>query len=202
MTGIRERFNKWKEGRNKWQKAGDMVFWVLLVLLLIPGPRKTIITGLNSVTLHLKNPRLKTEEKHVQLEAEDFQWSMKDAEGTSFRLEDFKGEVIFLNYWATWCPPCVAELPEIQKAFDKHGDKVRFLLLTLENPARVDAFMARHDYKLPVYYGNSDLPDKLKARGIPTTFIIDRNGCIVSKKTGAANWDSRATDRIFEALLK
>ena len=55
-------------------------------------------------------------------------------------MSDLHGTVIFLNFWATWCPPCVAELPEIQKAYEKHGNEVAFMLVANQEPAVVEDF--------------------------------------------------------------
>ncbi|MEZ5070368.1 MAG: TlpA disulfide reductase family protein [Bacteroidales bacterium] len=201
MTPLKERFKKWKETRNLWQKAGDVFFWILLILLLIPGPRKAVMTTVNRLALPLKNPGLRSEEKQVLLKETDYLLQLEDLRGQTLTLDDFQGDVLFLNFWATWCPPCVAELPEIRKAHEKHGEQVRFLLVTQEQPERVRAFLEKRGEDLPVYFARGPLPPNLQASAIPTTYIVSRDGRIVTRKTGAANWDSRATDKIFRQLL-
>jgi thiol-disulfide isomerase/thioredoxin len=202
MATLKEKFGKWKETRSTWQKTGDVLFWLLLVLLVLPGPRKVIVTNVNRVMLQVKNPGIKSEDKQVVLSERDYSWLLTDANGLPQTLSDHNGSVIFLNFWATWCPPCVAELPEIQKAYEKHGDKVVFLLVANQEPSVVKAFMEKHGYNLPVLYPGTVPPEVFNSRSIPTTYIISRDGRIVTKKTGAVNWDSRATDRIFEQLLR
>ena len=96
----------------------------------------------------------------------------------------------------------MAELPEIQKAYGSYGDEVAFLLVTNEDPARVRAFFEKHGYELPVYYLAGHPPEAFQYRSIPTTFIISRDGRIVLRKNGAANWDSRAASRMFEELIR
>lgn len=141
------------------------------------------------------------EESRIQLEAADFQWNIIDEDGNAVNSESFQGEVVFLNLWATWCPPCIAELPEIQRIYDDYGDRVKFVLITGQSPSEVGSFLSDRDHDLPVYYGGRSLPEKISARSIPTTYIIARDGSIVNKKVGAANWDSRATRKIFDQLL-
>ena len=202
MTKIKERFEKWKTSRTLLQKAGDILFWVLLVLLIIPGPRKVISTSLNRVILQVKNPGIKSEENQVELSDQDYKWILQSEDDLPFALDNFRGKVVFLNFWATWCPPCVAELPEIQRAYEKYGEDVAFLLVTNQDRQVVESFMEKYGYALPVYYSGTTPPEAFQSSSIPTTFIISREGRIVTRKTGAVNWDSRATDRIFEQLLR
>lgn len=202
MATLKEKLRKWKETRSTWQKTGDVLFWLLLVLLVLPGPRKVIVTNVNRVMLHIKNPGIKSEDKQVVLSERDYSWLLTNAQGLPQSLSDHRGSVVFLNFWATWCPPCVAELPEIQKAYEKHGDEVVFMLVANQEPSVVEAFLDKHGYNLPVLYPGTATPEVFASQSIPTTYIISRDGKIVTKKTGAVNWDSRATDRIFEQLLR
>ena len=76
MANIKDRFNRWKEKRSTWQKAGDILFWLLIILFLIPGPRKAILTSLNRVVLHVKAPRMLKEENQGQLSDMDYNWTL------------------------------------------------------------------------------------------------------------------------------
>lgn len=202
MATLKEKFIQWKESRSTMQKAGDIFFWLLLILLIIPGPRKVISTSVNRVFLNVKNPGMENEENQIQLSDTDYNWTLALGSGQQLDFNERKGKVVFLNFWATWCPPCVAELPEIQRAYEKHGEDVAFVLVTDQEPGVVEAFMDKHGYKLPVSYSRSAPPGVFNHRSIPTTYIISKDGRIVSKKTGAVNWDSKATDRMFESLLR
>jgi len=201
MVTLKEKLKKWKESRTVLQKTGDIMFWVLLVLLILPGPRKIIGTGVNRVILQVKNPSINSEDKQITLTDQDYNWLVGTSKIESVYLSDLRGEVIFLNFWATWCSPCVAELPEIQRVYDKYGHEVTFLLIANQKPEVVETFMEKHGYDFPVLYPEPSTPEVFQSASIPTTFIISRDGKIVTKKTGAVNWDSKATDRIFEQLL-
>jgi thiol-disulfide isomerase/thioredoxin len=200
MASIKERFNKWKT-RKWYQIAGDIVFWVLLVMILIPGPRKIIATNMNKVMLHLRRPSIANEANTYQLSESEYNWNITDAAGLPVTPEDLIGEVIFLNFWGTYCPPCIAEMPEIQKIYNDYKDKVKFILVSAESPQKVQNFLDSRGYELPSYYAGSSMPEALSVRSIPTTFIISRDGRIVSKKIGAADWDSKATRQVFNTLL-
>jgi thiol-disulfide isomerase/thioredoxin len=202
MATVKAKFDKWKESRSGWQKAGDIFFWLLLILLIIPGPRKVISTSVNRVFLILKNPSMEKETNQLELGEGDYLWSLNRGDGETLQFTNLKGKVVFLNFWATWCPPCVAELPEIQRAYEKHGQDVAFLLVTDQETGVVEAFMEKHGYELPVYYLSSGLPEVFNHRSIPTTYILSKDGRIVSRKTGAVNWDSKATDQMFERLIR
>jgi len=203
MATLKERFTKWKELRSIWQKAGDILFWVLIILFLIPGPRKAILTTLNRVVLHVKAPRMISEEKQEVLSDMDYNWTLAWAENEPFYFTNFRDEVVFINFWATWCPPCVAEMPEIQELYKKYGKRVAFMLVTNEKPEVVNAFMEKKQYQMPVFYlADIQPPKALSFNAFPTTFIISKDGHVVSKKTGAANWNSKATEKILEELLK
>ena len=202
MATLKKRFTKWKENRSIWQKAGDILFWVLIILFLVPGPRKAIVTNLNRVVLNIKVPRMIDEEKQEVLTDLDYNWTLAWAENEPFYFSNFRNEVVFLNFWATWCPPCVAEMSEIQELYKKYGNRVAFMLVTSEKPDVVNAFMEKNQYQMPVFYLASEPPKALSFSAFPTTFIISRDGHVVSKKTGAANWNSKATEKILEELLK
>lgn len=202
MATLKERLLKWKETRTIWQKAGDIIFWILLVLLILPGPRKAIATTVNRVVLHIKTPGMIAEDKQVLLTSNDYNWVLQDAKGEPVHFQDFKNRVVFLNFWATWCPPCVAELPEIRRAYEKYGESVVFLLVTGQEPDVVHAFMEKYGYDLPVVYTVTPSPQVFEHTSIPTTYIISPEGKIVVKKKGAVNWDSKGTDRIVRQLLR
>lgn len=202
MPTLKERVTKWKETRTTFQKIGDVFFWVFLILLIIPGPRKVISTTINRVALSIKTPSMIPEDKQLSLGEEDYNWVLISHEGEKVDFSQFKGKPVFLNFWATWCPPCVAELPEIQKAWEKHGQSVDFLLVTNQDPAEVEAFMDKHGYTVPVHYTGSQAPTVFEHRSIPTTYIISPDGKIVVNKKGAVNWDSKGTDRVFDYIIR
>lgn len=177
----------------------DIVFYAFLILLLIPSTRKEIATAGNK--LIMRSPRAERETKLVTLKDSDYQWAYQDLEGTLESFSSLKGEVIFLNYWATWCPPCIAEMPNIQALYDQMGDKVRFVLLSQESPDVIQAFMDKNAYRLPVFRPMGNPPAVFQSRAIPATYVIDPDGRIVVQKTGSARWDSQEFINYLESLV-
>ena len=78
---------------------------------------------------------------------------------TDLNFNDTKGEVVLLNFWATWCPPCIAELPSMQKLYNDYKDKVRFVFVTNEDKATIEAFLAEKGYDLPIYTSVTAIPE-------------------------------------------
>jgi thiol-disulfide isomerase/thioredoxin len=202
MPTLKERFTNWKDKRSIWQKAGDILFWLLIIMFLIPGPRKAILTTLNRAVLHIKAPRVLNEDKQARLTDLDYNWILAWGQNEPYYFSNLRDKVVIVNFWATWCPPCVAEMPELQSLYQKYGDRVAFVMVTNEKQEVVEAFMEKNKYLMPVFYLATDPPEVFAFRAYPTTFIVSRDGRIVSKKTGAANWDSKATAKILDELLK
>lgn len=110
--------------------------------------------------------------------------------GAKLDMRRFKGQRLFLNFWATWCPPCVEELPLIDSYFSASSTKsLQFLALALDKPEAVKAFLARRPLKMPVAIaavGGLDLAKSMGnlVGGLPFTVILDAQGRIVQRKMG------------------
>jgi thiol-disulfide isomerase/thioredoxin len=113
-------------------------------------------------------------------------------DGSTVNLADLKGKKVFVNLWATWCPPCRAEIPSIEvlnSKIDKH--KVAFVMLSLdEDFEHAKQFSKAHNLKLPVYYPAEKLPALFNTDGIPATFIFNEKGELVKQNMGAAEYDT------------
>jgi thiol-disulfide isomerase/thioredoxin len=127
-----------------------------------------------------------------------------DNYGRTVQLSSLKGKVVFINFWATWCPPCLAELPAINTIYQKQGKDTRVVFLTVDVGNNLNssvAFMAKHGYTLPVYAAASVLPDKLVGNTIPTTIILNKKGQIVFKHEGVANYDDTGFAAYLDHLI-
>lgn len=129
----------------------------------------------------------------------DYTWRIRPLEGTAEALEAYRGEVLFINLWASWCAPCVRELASIERLRERLADTdVRFLVVAAEGEGPVRRFLRRYRYDLPFYLEISRMPAGFGLRGLPTTWVIDRDGHIVLVRHGEAVWD---TDEL-EAFLR
>jgi thiol-disulfide isomerase/thioredoxin len=119
------------------------------------------------------------------------EWQLNDPDGQPVKLSDFKGKVVILDFWATWCPPCRAEIPgfiALQKQYAAQGLSVVGVSLDTAGTSVVKSFMKHLGMNYPVVIGDEKTAaDYGGISAIPTTFVIDRNGKIVSSHQGYAS---------------
>ena len=133
----------------------------------------------------------------------DYDWTVKSLDGQDFKMADAKGKVVFLNFWATWCPPCVAEMPSIQKLHEKLKDEgVVFLCISNEETSKVSRFVREKGFAFPIYTMQGSPPAVFKSRGIPATFILSPGGKIAFKHVGGAKWDDEKSIDFIKGLMK
>ena len=137
----------------------------------------------------------------------DFESNMllfNDLEGNEFSLRDFEDKVLFINYWATWCNPCLAEMPNMAELYNqyKENDNIVFLYLSKEDADTIIDYIPKDDSlgQVPIYKVVTD-DDLFSTRGIPTTFIVNRNGEIVIKDVGSAVWNDQSVVDYLDKLL-
>ena len=122
----------------------------------------------------------------------DPNWSFRSLDGKSVKLADFRGRVVFLHFWATWCAGCHEELPYLRWLQDRtHGLPVSIVLLSEEVPEKVEKYLAGfHSSSLPAYIATEKSPPVFSIFELPSTFIIDKQGRVVYRHLGAAPWGS------------
>ncbi|RSK31244.1 TlpA family protein disulfide reductase [Hymenobacter metallilatus] len=123
-------------------------------------------------------------------------------DGKSVNLRDLKGKVVFVNLWASWCPPCVAEMPGIQALYTKVDPrKVAFVMISLdENPAKAQAMLRRQNYTFPVYFPAGPLAPPFDSNSIPSTIILDPDGQVAARHDGMAEYDTPEFKAALEKL--
>jgi len=136
--------------------------------------------------------------------AEPREFTLPFLGGESASLSSYKGKVVFLNFWATWCPPCREEMPSMETLYKRYKDKgLEMLAINLsENTNTVRQFMDNNGYTFPVMMDSDGrVGGAYGIRSIPTTLIIDREGKIVAQVIGSIYWDTPQVLAAFEALL-
>ncbi len=120
-------------------------------------------------------------------------------DGTVVQLSDLKGKKLFVNFWATWCPPCRAELASIQKLYHSlDTTKAIFVLISLDRNFEIAIQYKKYrKMKLPVYYPAEDLPELFKIQSIPATFIFDEEGKLVQHIDGAEDYNTKQYRQLF-----
>jgi thiol-disulfide isomerase/thioredoxin len=133
----------------------------------------------------------------------NYNFTIKDLQGNKIPFEQFKGKVIFLNMWATWCGPCRAEMPGIQSLYNKvKSDSIVFVMLSWDqdrDKAKIEKYIEKNSFSFPVYQPAGYLPDHLQVPSIPTTFIISKAGKLIQKEVGTRNYDTKRMLQYLQA---
>ena len=128
----------------------------------------------------------------------------ENLENESFRIQDFKDKILFINIWATWCNPCLAEMPSMVELYENYKDdeRIEFLYLSREKMNVIKNFIPNDEnlQKLPLYKITSD-DEFFATKAIPTTFILNRQGVIVVEDVGSAYWNDRSVIEYLNNLL-
>ncbi len=182
----------------KKSNLSNIFFLLVLVLVLIPHTRKPIQVFVQR-TLAM-SPSILPEEERSYLRFE--KWEAKNIQNNSIESINLRDKVTLISFWATWCPPCIAEMPSLEKLFLDYGHTVNFYLVSQEPIEIVKRFNNKKQYQLPFYIATSTIPSQLQSNVLPTTYVVSKNGEIIVFKSGAANWNSNKVRALLDELLK
>lgn len=177
----------------------DVVFIVLVVLLIIPGTRTTVGAFFIRMTSFPPSTIEKSEQLKLGNNVKD--WTLFDLQGKQVKFSELNQKPVFVNIWATWCPPCVAEIPGIEEIYNEYKNDVSFILVTNEDEETVKRFLKKNNYEeMPIYFAAST-PLEFSSNSIPATFIVSRDGRIAVNKKGAARWNTSTTRNLLDELI-
>ena len=187
--------------RPRWWQIGLLAAAAWVLFLQFFGPRPG--SGPTSLGGGLPAPRLINETGPPRLD--DYQWQLLDLKGSPVDFKELKGKVVFLNVWATWCPPCVAELPSIANLVSNSSLKAEdmvFLCVSVDDsPETARQFLEAKQLDLPVFTPAAGLPRAFQTDGIPATFVVGRDGRLLVAEIGAARWDAPEVVDFLKAQL-
>ena len=134
----------------------------------------------------------------------DLPGTISDLDGRTMSFADLRGKVVVVNLWATWCPPCRAEMPFLENLWRKfEGEEdFRVLCISTETIDEVRRHPLAASLKMPLYVFNGAVPPELQAESLPTTYIFDRQGKVTCGHTGMARWDGDEIVAYLQGLLK
>ncbi len=172
---------------------------IILIILLMIGVGIVVLLQTKNSSFNLSGkPRL---EKGMKAPG----FTLPDLDGNLVNLADHTGNVVLLNIWATWCPPCVEEMPSMEKLhLALKGERFKILAVSIDASGAkvVDPFMKKHKLTFPALIdAKATLKNLYRTTGVPESFIIDGNGTIVEKVIGPADWASPDAIRFFQSLI-
>jgi len=193
------KFNLKKEIRD-WGLLGLTlaILWVTGLFSEVAGftQRMVLATGIISPTELPESDKTEA----------SYDFKLIKIDGTSFDFEEARGKVVFINFWASWCAPCIAEMPNIQDLYDdyKDNENILFVMIGLDQDRQKSIdFIKRKKFNFPVYTPDFDtgIPAVYESPSIPTTFVLSKDGKIDMKKVGMANYDSDRFRKYINKLI-
>lgn len=198
-----EKFKMWL--KKNWSTT--LLVTIFVILLVSPDAkawmmRQIISTGILNSKIEDKNIK-KTVNENNSVIAESF--SVREQSGKLINVSELKGKVVFINFWASWCPPCRAEFPSIQKFYEKYkgNNEIVFLTVNLdEDPAKGQLYLEKEQFTIPFLIPNGDIPTEYFNGSLPTTVVLDKTGKIRMHHSGMADYSKDSFYEEIDQLLK
>jgi thiol-disulfide isomerase/thioredoxin len=196
-----EELNKKKKRRIR----KEIIEWGVIIsigaFLYLTGLHVQVIGTLQGLVLKtgLIKPKISNEEP---ISKADYNFRLVDQEGNILEGEDLLGKTVFLNIWATWCPPCIAEMPDINRLYNEvASEDIIFIMISLDDDFnKAKSFLRKKSYDFNIYQFVSTPPSALYSEIIPTSFVLSPEGNIVVRKEGMARYNSVSFKEFLESL--
>lgn len=188
--------------KTKKELKSWVIFLIVIGTLWITGLHRPLIAQVNRVVLWtgIIQPNTKIITSDIKVTA----LNLLDEKGQIVDFSRLSDKVVFINFWATWCPPCIAEMPGIENLYQTaNRDNISFAIISLDDDfEKAKAFKKKKGYTFPIYTLASQLPPELEADVLPTTYVLDQKGSIKMKHDGMAKYDSDSFKKYLNDLVK
>ncbi|MFZ2906566.1 MAG: TlpA disulfide reductase family protein [Cyclobacteriaceae bacterium] len=179
---------------------------IVIIILKITGTLATVSYVANATLLKSGIFNSQPGNQTHRAEPFDYNFKIQTLLGEEIDFNQFKGKVIFLNLWATWCGPCRVEMPGIQALYnDVNNEQIVFIMLSLdkdEDLPKIKNYIGKNSFTFPVYQPKGYLANQLQVPSIPTTYIINKEGNIVSKEVGTTNFNTKKFRKYLADLAR
>ena len=183
--------------KNIW----NVVFFAALLLLIFsPGAKAWMLRQFLSIGL-FKGEIKKADGKGI---ATVGAFTYQDANGSTFSCSQLQGKVVLINFWATWCPPCRAEMPSLERLYQQMKDDNRIVFLFVNEDDdfnKAKAFVSDNHYSFPIAMPASNIPTEMFNGTLPTTVVLDKEGKVVMKHEGIGGYDNTKFIEQLKSLL-
>jgi thiol-disulfide isomerase/thioredoxin len=174
----------------------NILFFGIVALFIIPPSR----IYLQSKIAFLFSTSPTIIESRDQQNLSNYNLILKNINGDVINLNQSKGKPIFINFWATWCAPCLAEMPALNELYENNDHKVDFYFISEEDPSVLKHFLKSKQYNLPVYNLISEISYPLENDLLPSTYLIDGTGKIVATAQKSAKWNDSKIQKLIENM--
>ena len=194
-----------KKKKKKRNIKRELIEWGVIIaigaFLYLTGLHVQVLGSIQGLVLKtgLIKPKISYEEA---ISKADYNFRLVDHKGNILEGEDLKGKTVFLNLWATWCPPCIAEMPDINKLYNEMAsDDIIFIMISLDDDFnKAKSFLQKKGYDFNIYQFVSTPPSVLYSKIIPTSFVLSPDGNIVVRKEGMARYNSTSFKEFLKSL--
>ena len=191
---------KEKKKKRIYRVVSNILFFGLLLVFVFSTDAKSWVLR-QLVNTGIISAKIEKDAKSTEAAAMLF----TDNTGKTMSTAGLKGKVVFINFWATWCPPCRAEMPSLNKLYDKFKNDDRFVFLFINEDEQVDKakqYLQSNSFTIPIHTRTGNVPAEMFSGTLPTTVVIDREGRIVLKHEGLASYNTGSFIQQLNDLVK
>ncbi len=193
--------------KKQWFTKSNIITIFMLIFLVIlfvsPGTKGLLIEGLMKVGLFQPDVPKKEIASTTVTPKSETSILFENAEGKVTDIASLKGKVVFINFWATWCPPCIAEMPTINNLYEKYksNNSIVFLMVDADGDLiKSQKFMDKRAFSLEPLKPASPIPSTFLENSLPTTVVLDKNGNIVFRHEGGADYENKEFQDFIQKL--
>ena len=205
LTNFADNYSRMATEKGKKRKfRREIIEWGVIIsvgaFLYLTGLHTQVIGTVQGLVL--KTGIMKPSITETDAEDATYEFKLISGSGEVLNGDDLKGKTVFINLWATWCPPCIAEMPDINNLYNElASDDIVFLMVSLDDDfEKAKRFIAKKEFEFKIYQFHSNIPEVYFSKVIPTTFVLSPDGKIVVRKQGMAKYTGKSFKNFLKSL--